>query len=56
MKDLKHWVDKYTKIFDEQFPLFMLMGIPEEELIQMIQKAIENKEPIEIEHDDETLY
>lgn len=56
MDDLKHWVDKYVNELKEPFPAFELAGIPEERKIDMIKKALDKKQPIEIEYKDDILY
>lgn len=56
MDDLKHWIDEYVDKFKEPFPAFELAGVPENQKIDMIKEAIEKKEPIEIEYEDNILY
>lgn len=45
-------LEKYAETFGEEFPLMIFKGTPTEELIDLIQKAIESGKPVEIPEDD----
>lgn len=38
-------LDEYRKMFDEPFPLMLVMGMGENEIIKIIQKCIESGDP-----------
>lgn len=46
----------YADKFNQNFPLFMLRGIPEDEIIRLIKKAIEDDKPYKPEMQTGALY
>lgn len=51
-KLLEEYVDK----FNENFPIFLLKGIDEDEIMEMIKKCIDEDKPCEIEVDENDDY
>ena len=50
-------INEYLEKFDENFPLFMFMGIDEEEVKRIIKKCIDEDKPyIDLEYDKNVLY
>lgn len=48
---------EYLEKFDENFPLFMFMGVDEEEIKRIIKRCIdENKPYIVLEEDNNVIY
>ena len=42
---LKDWILKYVETFNQSFPIFMLRGKSDDELISIIKAAIETHVP-----------
>ena len=43
---------KYTDRFGENFPIFMLMGVAEDDLIDILKKSIQNGIPYQLPDTD----
>lgn len=41
-------LEKYYEKFGERFPYMCFRGMPDEELVEVIQKAIESGKPVEL--------
>lgn len=51
MKALDKAMDEYRAKFDDMFPLYGVMGMSDEEIIEEIKKCIDNNKPYEYETD-----
>lgn len=51
MNMLKEWLLKYRDRFDENFPIFMLRGTPEDEVIEIIKKCLDQNNPFIVDFD-----
>lgn len=47
---------KYADTFGENFPLFMCMGMDDEEIIKIIKDCLKNGVPYEAEQEENTVY
>lgn len=47
---------EYADRFHDSFPIFMMMGIDEREIIAIIKKCLKENKPYEIEYEGDTLY
>lgn len=54
--DLEKVLNKYRDRFDENFPVMLFRGTPEDELIQTVQKCLDDDKPFEPDLDDEADY
>lgn len=46
-------LDEYRKRFNEQFPLMLVMGMDDEDIIEIIDKCLESGEPYDPDISDE---
>lgn len=56
MDDLEKLLYQYRDRFDENFPIMVFRGTPDDELMRMIQKCLDDGKPIEVDLDDEAVY
>lgn len=56
MKDMSKLLNDYVDMFGENFPIFMCMGMSDQEIIDLIETSIKNGEPYTIEMEDDALY
>ncbi|MGB4589509.1 MAG: hypothetical protein WBI17_09805 [Clostridiaceae bacterium] len=49
-------LDKYIEKFGQGIPLFLMMGTSEDELMDMMEQAIEKNEKIEADFDESNDY
>jgi hypothetical protein len=56
MKDIFDLFWKYREKFDENFPAFEFMGVPDEKVIGIIERCIKNDTPYKTEYDEEKVY
>lgn len=47
---------EYVKRFNENFPIFTMMGTAEDEIIDIIKKCLRENNPYEVEYEDGVLY
>ena len=47
---------EYADKFDENFPLFQVRHLDEDEIIKLIEAALENDEPYEVEEQENVDY
>lgn len=48
---LNELLSEYVDLFNENFPIFMMRGTPEDELITILKKCIEEKKPYQLPDD-----
>lgn len=53
---MKELLEQYLEKFDDQFPLMLVRGMDEEEIITILKKCIEENKPYEIEFDEYANY
>ena len=46
---LDNYLQKYVDAFNENFPIYGFMGIPEDEIIQEIKKCLDENKPYVLE-------
>lgn len=46
-------INEYLERFDENFPIFMMMGIEDEKIKEIIKKCLEENKPFVIERESE---
>lgn len=56
MDKLKELCIVYSKKFNEPFPIFMVMGMSEDNIIKILEDSIKNGVPYEPEMIDGVLY
>ena len=56
MDDLEKVLNQYRDRFGENFPVMLFRGTPEDELIQTVQKCLDDAKPFEPDLDDEADY
>mgnify|MGYP000595573415 CR=1 FL=1 len=49
-------LDKYLKKFNTSFPYYLIMGIGEEKIIEILKESIKNNEPYEPKINRQWLY
>ena len=56
MNKLDKLLDEYQEHFEENFPLMLCRTMEEEEIIETIEKCLENDEPYEPELNEDANY
>lgn len=54
--DIEIAVRKYRKTFKENFPCFLCMGLPDEEMIAIIEKCLKENKPYRPKIHPEAMY
>ncbi len=54
--NLEDLLYEYRERFDENFPVMLFRGTPEDELIETVHKCLEEGRPFEPDLDDEADY
>lgn len=49
-------LDAYREKFGEQFPLMLCMGMPDKDIIKIIDKCLKSGKPYDPEIEDDVLY
>lgn len=49
-------LEKYRETFGEQFPLMLCMGMPDKEIIKIIDECLDSGKPYEPEIEKDVLY
>lgn len=49
-------LDEYREKFDEQFPLMLVRGMTDDEIIKIIDECLESGKPYEPKLDPDVLY
>ena len=53
---MEELLNEYRERFDENFPIMLFRGIPEDEVMQSIQKCLSDGKPFEPDLDTEADY
>ena len=53
---LFEYLQKYVKVFDENFPIYEFMGVDEDDVIKIIQKCLDSGKPYEPDTENGALY
>lgn len=53
---MEELLNEYRERFDENFPIMLFRGIPEDEVMQIIQKCLSDGKPFEADLDTEADY
>lgn len=53
---MEELLNEYRERFDENFPIMLFRGIPEDEVMQSIQKCLSDGKPFEADLDTEVDY
>ena len=56
MDELDRLLDDYQEHFEENFPMMLCRTMEDEEIIEIIEKCLENDEPYEPELEDDACY
>lgn len=54
--DMNTALQKYAEQFEDNFPLYAVRDKTEEEIVKLIEKAIENNEPYDADYGKERIY
>jgi 2-oxo-4-hydroxy-4-carboxy--5-ureidoimidazoline (OHCU) decarboxylase len=52
MSKIDDLINRYTEAFEQNFPVYLVMGMKEDEIIQAIEKSLKNGIPFEPEIDE----
>ena len=53
---LQEYLQKYVEALGENFPIYGFMGIPDEEIINIIKDCIKSGKPYVLDTDDDVCY
>lgn len=56
MKMLDELLNRYTEQFDDNFPIFAVRGMDEDEIIKIVQKCLDENKPYDHEYLDGVDY
>lgn len=56
MREMDKLLQQYVEKFEDNFPIFFVRHLGEEEIKELIKKAIENNKPYEAGYEEQGVY